>query len=253
MFHIPLSGPPPLSAAISAPGAKTGRSFPVVLKGRRDPVAEVYQADGRVSRPHRQQQERPRIMRAPRTALRRLATAAALLIALGGTAATAATLDFDFSFTNTVDGRNDLVTGVIRGLTDNAESSARSVEILTNSGGFGIGEYIGAPSLNRFNIANGSILSASFKALGQDNTAPGVTDASLSFSIGAICTTRCRSYAEAGLTALAGTATALSTPITFTAALPAPTAVPLPAGVWLLSGAIAGLALFRRKAPGQPV
>ena len=51
----------------------------------------------------------------------------------------AATLDFSFSFANAAyDG--GIITGYFRGLTDNATGSATSVEVVSNSSGFGVGD-----------------------------------------------------------------------------------------------------------------
>ncbi|MBE9129225.1 MULTISPECIES: hypothetical protein [unclassified Coleofasciculus] len=52
----------------------------------------------------------------------------------------AAAIDFGFSFENALNG-NGTVTGLIRGLEEGT-GAATSVEVLSNTAGFGIGEYV---------------------------------------------------------------------------------------------------------------
>lgn len=92
-----------------------------------------------------------------------------------------ATLIFDFSFTDTTNG-NNFVTGEILGLSDNATGAALNLRVLTNSSGFGIGEYIGNPNENVFTVANGVITFMDFLSFGIDNDPPDVTDSSLRLS-----------------------------------------------------------------------
>ena len=62
-------------------------------------------------------------------------------IALIGFPAGAATLDFSFTFENALNG-GGTVTGIVRGLEDNtADQEAESLEILSNTAGFGVGTY----------------------------------------------------------------------------------------------------------------
>ncbi|NND69454.1 MAG: hypothetical protein HKN19_17825, partial [Halioglobus sp.] len=100
----------------------------------------------------------------------------------------AALLDFQFSFDDLENGTS--VTGIIRGLMDNASGPASSVEVLASTGGFGIGEFIGDPLLNDFRVYNGELEEAVFRSLGSVNTT-GVMDASLLFDIDlyALCLT----------------------------------------------------------------
>lgn len=110
--------------------------------------------------------------------------AAAIGLGCAVTPAEAATLDFNFSFTNDATTGGGTVTGIVRGLTDNATSAATSVEVLTNTsslGSFGIGEYIGNPTVNSFTLSSGVITSAGFTSVGVLNTSPAVTDSSLGF------------------------------------------------------------------------
>ena len=50
-----------------------------------------------------------------------------------------------------------------------------------NSGGFGLGEYIGSPLSNTWTVTSGAITSYDFSSLGTDNTSPAVTSFSLAF------------------------------------------------------------------------
>jgi hypothetical protein len=109
----------------------------------------------------------------------RLALLAALL-ACTPLVARAALLDFSFAFTNQqTQFLGGYVTGTVRGLTDDATSAASSVEILTNTSGFGLGEYIGAPLFNGWTVTGGVITAFSFAAIGSVNTPPAVTCCSL--------------------------------------------------------------------------
>lgn len=61
-------------------------------------------------------------------------------------------IDFTFSFADSFE--NTMVTGIIRGLVDDtADQAASSVEIVSSSGGFGVGE----PTNNAWTVVNGGI------------------------------------------------------------------------------------------------
>jgi hypothetical protein len=95
-------------------------------------------------------------------------------------AANADPLSFDFSFT----GINpaETVMGVITGLSDNTNTSAAtSVQVTSNTAGFGIGEYVGAPRFNSFTVTAGMVTFYEFEDFGVDNTSPAVTCCSLGF------------------------------------------------------------------------
>jgi hypothetical protein len=77
----------------------------------------------------------------------------------------ASALSFDFSFTN--------VTGVISGLADNATSAATSVQVTSNTAGFGIGEYVGNPDNNSFTVSAGVITNAIFSIIWFSQCEPG--------------------------------------------------------------------------------
>ncbi|MEM8806877.1 MAG: hypothetical protein AAGF01_12690 [Cyanobacteria bacterium P01_G01_bin.38] len=91
-------------------------------------------------------------------------------------------VDFDFSFTNFIEDEfgveSGIVTGRVRGLTDNATGPATSVEVLSHTFGFGVGEYVGSPSRNTWTLQSGMITSYSFLSFGSENTL-GVMDSSL--------------------------------------------------------------------------
>ncbi len=91
----------------------------------------------------------------------------------------AVTIDFEFSFENLAKG-GGTVTGIVRGLEDNATSGATSLEITSNTAGFGVGEYIGTPSFNTWTVVNGVLTAFDFVSFGVAGTAPQeVTDSSI--------------------------------------------------------------------------
>lgn len=88
---------------------------------------------------------------------------------------------FSFSFINNTNG-GGTVEGIIEGLSDNGvNQSATSVKVTSNILGFGIGEYIGNPESNSFNITNGVITFADFVSFGSKNSSPAITNSSLRF------------------------------------------------------------------------
>jgi hypothetical protein len=86
----------------------------------------------------------------------------------------------DFSFTTPF----ETVMGVVTGVQDNATSAATSVQVTSNTAGFGIGEYIGFPfiPINSFTVAGGFITAFVFEAFGSNNSPPAVTCCSLGLS-----------------------------------------------------------------------
>jgi len=72
-----------------------------------------------------------------------------------------------------------IVTGLIQGLPSNGTGAATSVQVLNNTNGFGIGEYVGNPLTNFFAVADGVITQAQFMSFGVNNQPPAVTDSSL--------------------------------------------------------------------------
>jgi hypothetical protein len=113
------------------------------------------------------------------------AVAAVSIIAAYAALAIASTpahaLSFNFSFTSAFPANN--VTGVISGLADNNTSGATSVQVTSNTGGFGIGEYVGNPLANSFIVINGAITSAEFISDGVANIPPAVTCCKLEFTL----------------------------------------------------------------------
>ncbi len=90
--------------------------------------------------------------------------------------AQAALFDFSFAFSNGDTGSSgSSVTGIVRGLTDNATSAASSVEITGHSAGFGLGEYVGNPGANSWTMAGGAITGFDFRGFGAFNSTPDVT------------------------------------------------------------------------------
>lgn len=154
-----------------------------------------------------------------------------LLTALPARAATL--LDFDFQFFNGQSG-DDLVTGVVRGLMDNTpDQPATSLEILTHAAGFGVGEYVGSPSVNSWTVENGEVTTAYFLYYSRFQTEGARATLSLFYNSGG---------ASAGLTQNASTAstTLVAGPEGFfqPANTAAPAPVPLPAGLSMLIGAL---------------
>jgi hypothetical protein len=100
-----------------------------------------------------------------------------LLSAVGQPAiARPVTIDFHFH-----DETNDIdVRGYVLGLEDNGNGqAATSVVVTSNSGGYGIGEYIGNPSINTWYVSNGNVYYVDFISSGMLNTPPAQTCCSL--------------------------------------------------------------------------
>ncbi|NEO79679.1 PEP-CTERM sorting domain-containing protein [Moorena sp. SIO4G3] len=107
----------------------------------------------------------------------------ALSASIAGTtllAMPATAINFGFSFGNELNG-GGTVTGIIRGL-DEGIGAATSVEILSNTTGLGIGEYVGNPLINTWTVLGGNIVAFNFLSAGVINTSPAVTDALLFFN-----------------------------------------------------------------------
>lgn len=161
------------------------------------------------------------------------------LLSIAGPAR-AVPITFDFSFHDAFYG-ND-VTGYILGLEDNGLSQAATSVVVTSSSlGYGIGEYIGNPLYNEWDVVNGIIGIAEkpmFGSEGAFNTAPAVTCCALAFvKFGQ--TVMGGLWSDPSIGALNGWS-----PVTFT---PRENTVPLPQTLALLVVGLAALAANRRK------
>ncbi|MEM7743768.1 MAG: hypothetical protein AAF409_08665 [Pseudomonadota bacterium] len=154
-------------------------------------------------------------------------------------------IDFNFSFTNSSVAGGGSVTGIVRGLRDNMSGqAATSVEILTNTAGFGVGEYVGSPNRNSWDVAGGVITQASFRSFGGSNTAPSVTDSSFAITESSVLPGIVQVGVRNAPDFSFATSTGQSPQQFFT-----PTVIPLPATLPLLLGALwlIGLAARRKK------
>lgn len=142
---------------------------------------------------------------------------------------------FTFSFYNWANGGGD-VTGIVRGLANNSTSAAASVEILSNTAGFGLGEYATTALGNTWNVRNGKLTWFAFQSASagstfvmfrsEDNGRLFITDVGLAPS-----------------TSYVSTADGETTKIKFSPELGI---VPLPASLPLLAGALLILRYRRR-------
>jgi hypothetical protein len=98
----------------------------------------------------------------------------------------ASAINFSFSFENALENPFDSVnsggsvTGIIRGLEEGT-GAATSVEVLSNTAGYGLGEYVGSPDYNSWTVLDGNLVAFIFYSLGILNTPPAVTNATLFF------------------------------------------------------------------------
>ncbi len=107
-----------------------------------------------------------------------LGLSVAVLLSFASLPVLANPLSFDFSFHDYANGGD--IAGIVSGLYDNtAGQAATSVFIASNTAGYGVGEYIGNPVLNYWDVSNGVITLASLYAFGASNTAPDVVCCSL--------------------------------------------------------------------------
>lgn len=165
----------------------------------------------------------------------RYAVIATLLGSSFLSSAQAALFDFSFTFSNQSSGHlGGTVTGIVRGLTDNATSAASSVEITSNSNGFGLGEYVGNPANNSWAMSGGLVTHYSFISFGVDN--------------GTCCTLGIDDDAVFGFIALfnnpSGGVYSGTPSISFTRLQ---TTVPEPDVSWLLGAAAVGIGASVRK------
>ncbi|WP_165569652.1 PEP-CTERM sorting domain-containing protein [Corallincola luteus] len=158
--------------------------------------------------------------------------------------AQAALLDYTFTFENALNG-GGTVTGIVRGLTEGT-SAASSVEVFSNTAGFGVGEYVGSPVANFWTVAGGIITDFEFVSFGVVNSAPAVTDSTLLFRSAELNGTFFRAgLSDAPNSVTSGSALVSTEDISLSFA-PASAAVPAPAPIALLGLALVGLVLRRR-------
>ncbi len=153
--------------------------------------------------------------------------------------AMAVPIAFDFSFLDLHTGHT--VSGVVSGLQDNATASASSVFVSYNSGGYGIGEYIGDPLVNSWTVINGEITLAFFLVRGIWNMHPDVVCCSLVMAV---------DPSEFSTAALSTDPTINKSPLpdTVLAFTPRSTnVVPVPSALALLGAGLFGLVVSRRK------
>jgi hypothetical protein len=149
----------------------------------------------------------------------------------GASAVSAAPLIVHFSFTDSANGPHT-VAGVVRGLVDDLDGqAATSVEVTSNSAGFGIGEYVGSPAVNLWSVAGGQITALNFLSAGAVTTATlWLTTEGFPAPVGGLAVSP------------AGGGASEDSLITFTVA-----AVPLPATLPLVVAALGGLGLIARR------
>lgn len=91
--------------------------------------------------------------------------ATGLTVSLFGFALPANAATFEFTFNNANNSPPGIVTGLITGLPENGVvQPASSVTVTSNTGGFGLGEYVigAAVTSNAFSTVNGNITFANF-------------------------------------------------------------------------------------------
>jgi len=160
-----------------------------------------------------------------------------------------ASLIFDFTFVNAANG-GGTVTGLVRGLVDNANGqAAASVEVTSNSDGFGLGEYVGNPlSPNSWDVQAGEITMVDFLSYGAVNSPPAVTCCSLQFDNLSLST----STLAAGLSPLSDLVP-VATQGDPTQVFVRRTAIPLPPTIALFSLGLLAVRLASRRAVGWVV
>ena len=167
--------------------------------------------------------------------------AAALALSVFATSAYASVV-YDFTFDNSNNGGGTVDGTVTLPSSADGTYAASSVEVTSNTAGFGVGEYVvflNEITNDTFVVSGGDITSASvFLDFGDANRSPGVKCCSLEF-------TAFDSILDGGLSDMNGQLTdGPGSPVTFTLAT-----TPIPAALPLFATGLGGLGLFgwRRK------
>lgn len=188
------------------------------------------------------------------TRLRNLLVAALILGTPAGVKA--APLEFSFSFVNLANG-GGTVTGIVRGLADDATSEATSVIVTGNTAGFGLGEYVGFTLPNPFNVYNswtvsaGSITSVFFRSFGVLNSPPAVQCCSLNIQVNAPQVGNPAVLVNlVGLTPQSNIVSSSNEVVVTFRRLDPPIGVPAPSPGLLLASAIGALGLMLRPRGG---
>ena len=174
-----------------------------------------------------------------------LGMALVALLALVRAEPAGASLVFTFSFNNALNGGGH-VTGVISGLNEGT-GAASSVEVTSNSAGFGVAEYAPTAAINSWTVTGGLITDYKFFSLGNVNPA---TDATLFFDASSFNGLSFRAgLSNTPHSVVLGNDNVDSSDIGLAIGASAgPSAeVPLPATLPLLVAGLAGLAYLRRR------
>lgn len=168
----------------------------------------------------------------------RPALLAALLAFAAGVANAAAVHDYRFSFTGSIVDGSPEVVGIVRGLAE-GNNAIDTVEIIFNTGGYGIGTYThntdAIGSLN-WTVTAGVVTAWTFFSVGVRNVPPDVKDSSFAMSSNLF------GSSVAGLSRLDNTVQ-VGSPATFEKIAP----IPVPAAFSMLAAVLGGLGLAARQ------
>lgn len=165
---------------------------------------------------------------------------------LSASAAIAMPMDYNFTFNNALNG-GGTVTGIVRGLQEGT-SAASSVEVLSNSTGLGVGEYIGSPLTNSWTVLAGEVVAFDFLSAGVLNSPPAVLDALIFLDSTELSGASFRAGiapSPGPFVTGSGFVSTEDIALTFTKVDVAP--IPGPAPIFLLAAGLAGLVTTRRR------